>query len=61
MEQEFRECDVSLKHELGSIRISCLSHDGAVVASWSLIQEVAGLNPFTKMTNILSLNSEKNI
>ena len=29
----------------------------AVVASWSLTQEVAGLNPFTVMTNILSLNS----
>ena len=28
----------------------CLA--GAVVASWSLIQEVAGLSPFTVMTNI---------
>ena len=27
----------------------CLT--GAVVASWSLTQEVAGLNPFTLMTN----------
>ena len=25
---------------------------GAVVASWSLTQEVAGLSPFTLMTNI---------
>ena len=25
---------------------------GTVVASWSLLQEVAGLNPFTVMTNI---------
>ena len=25
---------------------------GAVVASWSLTQEMAGLNPFTAMTNI---------
>ena len=25
----------------------------AVVASWSLTQEVAGLNPLTVMTNIL--------
>ena len=29
----------------------------AVVASWSLTQEVAGSSPFTVMTNILSLNS----
>ena len=28
----------------------CLA--GAVVASWSLTQEVAGLNTFTVMTNI---------
>ena len=28
-----------------------------VVASWSLTQEVAGLSPFTVMTNFLSLNS----
>ena len=28
----------------------CLA--GAVVASWSLTQEVAGLSPFTVMTNI---------
>ena len=27
----------------------CLA--GAVVASWSLTQEVGGLNPFTVMTN----------
>ena len=26
--------------------------DGTVVASWSLTQEVAGLKPFTVMTNI---------
>ena len=26
---------------------------GAVAASWSLTQEVAGLSPFTIMTNIL--------
>ena len=35
----------------------CLA--GAVVASWSLTQELEGLNPFTVMTNILSLNSVK--
>ena len=28
----------------------CLA--GAVVGSWSLRQDVAGLNPFTAMTNI---------
>ena len=32
----------------------CLA--GAVVASWSLTQEVAGSSPFTVMTNILSVN-----
>ena len=31
----------------------CLA--GAAVASWSLTQEMAGLNPFTVMTNIFSL------
>ena len=34
----------------------CLA--GAVVASWFLTQEVAGLNPFTVMTNIF-VNSVK--
>ena len=29
-----------------------MSHAGAVVASWSLMQDVAGLGPFTIMTNI---------
>ena len=33
----------------------CLA--GAVIASLSLTQEVAGSNPFTEVTNILSLNS----
>ena len=33
----------------------CLA--GAVIASWSLTQEMAGLSLFTVMTNILSLNS----
>ena len=35
----------------------CLA--GTAVASWSLTQEVAGLSPFTLMTNILSVNSVK--
>ena len=33
----------------------CLA--GAVVASWSLTQEVAGLSPFTVTANIFSPNS----
>ena len=41
---EFRESDKPLKNEL--------SLTFAVVASWSLTQEVAGFNPFTVMTNI---------
>ena len=42
---EFRESDKSLKHELGSIKdpVSYMCLAGAVVASWSLTQEVAGL------------------
>ena len=34
---------------------------GAVVASSSLTQEVAGLNPFTVMTNILVTEFAENI
>ena len=33
----------------------CLA--GAVLASWSLVQEVAGSNAFAVMSNSLSLNS----
>ena len=40
---EFRESGKSLKHEL--VSHMCLA--GAVVASWSLTQEVAGSSPFT--------------
>ena len=47
---EFREYDKSLKHEMGSILRSflyrCLT--GAVVASWSLTQEVAISNNVLK-------------
>ena len=41
---EFRESDRSLKHELGSIKdpVSNMCLAGAVVACWSLTQEVAG-------------------
>ena len=50
MEQEFtefsvfKETDKSLKHELGSIQdpVSHMCLAGAVVASWSLTQKVAG-------------------
>ena len=38
---------------------TCLA--GIVVASWSLTQEIAGLSPFTVMTNILSLNSANSV
>ena len=45
---EFRESDKSVKHELAQFKYPashmCLA--GAVVASWSLTQEVAGLSPF---------------
>ena len=34
-----------------------MCHAEAVVAFWFLTQEVAGSNPFTVMTNILSLIS----
>ena len=37
----------------------CLT--GVVVEFWSLIQEVAGLNPFTVMTNILLPNSQNSV
>ena len=33
-----------------SVSHTCLT--GTVVASWSITQETAGLNPFTVMTNI---------
>ena len=62
MEQEFtefskfRESDISLKHELGSIKCP-VSHKffaGTVVASWSYTRGgwVAGLNPSNVMRNI---------
>ena len=37
----------------------CLA--GAVVASWSLTQEVTGSNPFTVMTNIFVSEFSENI
>ena len=54
---EFVESDKSLKQEQrwrDPVSHVCLA--GAVVASLSLTQEVAGSSPFTVMTNILSLN-----
>ena len=46
---KFRESDESLNNP-DHVSHTCLA--GAVVASWSLTQEVAGLSPFTVMTNI---------
>ena len=37
----------------------CLA--GAVAASWSLTQEVAGLGPFTVMTNMFVTEFSENI
>ena len=42
---KFRDSDKSLSHKLDSIA-------AALVASWSLTQQVAGSSPFTAMTNI---------
>ena len=53
---EFRESDKSLKYLYLSQFKDPVSHMylvGAVSASWSFKQEVAGSNPFTVMTNIL--------
>ena len=36
---------------------TCLA--GAVIASWSLTQEVAGLSPFTEKTNIFVTESSE--
>ena len=41
---EFRESDKSLMHELGSISVSHMCLDGAVVACWFVTQEVVGSN-----------------
>ena len=38
-----------------------MCHAGAVVATWSLTQEVACFNPFTVMTNILVTEFSENI
>ena len=56
---EFGKSDKSLKHELGSIERSCLSHVSCwcLVASWSLIQEMAGSNILFKFIIFLPLNS----
>ena len=51
---EFRESDKSLKHELGSM---CLA--GAVVASWSVTQGMAGSSSFTVMINIFVIEFGK--
>ena len=64
MEQEFsefRESNKSLKHELESIERSCISLAVAVVVSWSLMQEMPVLSPFTVMTNISGTEFSENI
>ena len=50
---------MNLSQFKGSVFHMCLA--GAGAASWSLKQEVAGLSPFTLMTNIFVNDfSEKN-
>ena len=54
---EFMESDKLLKHELGSVLRSCLSHVscwhcGSIMVSYTRGGWVGGLNPFTLMTNI---------
>ena len=57
MEQEFGNSGDLINHwsmnwaqSKDPVSHMCLA--GAVVASWSLVQDVAGSNPFTVMTNI---------
>ena len=52
---EFRELGKSLKN------VSHMRLAGAVVASWSFAREVAGLSPFTVMTNIFFTGFSENI
>ena len=57
IEQEFRETDKSLKHELGSVKRSCLLHVsclhcGSILVSYKRSGWVACLSRFTVMTNI---------
>ena len=51
---EFCESYKSLKHDLGSFKdpVCYMCLIGAVIASWSLTQEVTGSSPFIVMTNI---------
>ena len=51
---KLRESNESLRHELGQFKdpVSDMCLAGAMVAFWSLTQDVAGSNPFTVMTNI---------
>ena len=53
---EFRESDKSLKHDLGHFKdpVSLMCLVDAMVASWSLTQGMAGLNPFTVIPSIFS-------
>ena len=60
---EFKESNKSLKHDLAQFEDPvfhmCLT--AIMVASQSLTQEMAGLSPFTVMTNIFSVNSMKSM
>ena len=51
---KFRKSDKSLKHDWSRFKdpASHMYVTGTVVASWSLTQDVAGLNPFMGTTNI---------
>ena len=62
MEQEF--CDLTNHQNMNCSQFkdlvfqTCL--DGAVVASWSLTQEVASSNPFAVMINIFVADFSEN-
>ena len=63
---EFSESDKSLKHELGSISRSCLSHVSfwhfrSILVSYTSGGWVAGVSPFTAMTNIFVTEFRENI
>ena len=55
MEQKFRECDKSLNWSQFKDLVSLVCLAGNVVRSWSLTQEVVGLNPFAIITNIFAI------
>ena len=55
MEQEYSEFKQSDKSLIGlNLKIMALTCAGIVVAFWSLTQYVAGLSPFTVITNVIT-------